>query len=73
MQTEFEIIEKFFFKKKIKAYKGIGDDAALFKKDDDNLWAISTDTLNKNIHFMKQLPIHIKLDGRQWQLMFLIF
>ena len=52
MQTEFEIIEKFFFKKSIKAYKGIGDDAALFKKDDDNLWAISTDTLNKNIHFM---------------------
>ena len=37
MQTEFEIIEKFFFKKSIKAYKGIGDDAALFKKDDDNL------------------------------------
>ena len=32
MQTEFEIIEKFFFKKNIKAYKGIGDDAALFKK-----------------------------------------
>ena len=52
MQTEFEIIEKFFFKKNIKAYKGIGDDAALFKKDNDNLWAISTDTLNKNIHFM---------------------
>ena len=52
MQTEFEIIEKFFFKKTIKAYKGIGDDAALFKKDNDNLWAISTDTLNKNIHFM---------------------
>ncbi|MDA9226802.1 thiamine-phosphate kinase, partial [Methylophilaceae bacterium] len=25
---------------------------ALFKKDDYNLWAISTDTLNKNIHFM---------------------
>ena len=52
MQTEFEIIEKFFFNKNIKAYKGIGDDAALFKKDNDNLWAISTDTLNKNIHFM---------------------
>ena len=52
MQTEFKIIEKFFFKKSIKAYKGIGDDAALFKKDNDNLWAISTDTLNKNIHFM---------------------
>ena len=52
MQTEFEIIEKLFFRKNIKAYKGIGDDAALFKKDNDNLWAISTDTLNKNIHFM---------------------
>ena len=52
MQTEFEIIEKFFFKKNTKAFKGIGDDAALFKKDGDNLWAISTDTLNKNIHFM---------------------
>ena len=51
MQTEFEIIEKFFSKKKIKAYKGIGDDAALFKKDDNNLWAISTDTLNENVHF----------------------
>ena len=51
MQTEFEIIEKFFFTKSIKAYKGIGDDAALFKKDNDTLWAISTDTLNKNIHF----------------------
>jgi thiamine-monophosphate kinase len=51
MQTEFEIIEKFFSKKKIKAYKGIGDDAALFKKDDKNLWAISTDTLNENVHF----------------------
>ena len=52
MQTEFEIIEKFFFKKSIKAYKGIGDDAALFKKDNDSLWAISTDTLNINVHFM---------------------
>ena len=52
MQTEFEIIEKFFFKKNTKAFKGIGDDAALFKKDGDNLWAISTDTLNINIHFM---------------------
>ena len=52
MQTEFEIIKKNFLKKNIKAFKGIGDDAALFRKDEDNLWAISTDTLNKNIHFM---------------------
>ena len=51
MHIEFEIIEKFFSKKKIKAYKGIGDDAALFKKDDNNLWAISTDTLNEKVHF----------------------
>jgi thiamine-monophosphate kinase len=52
MQIEFEIIKKNFLKKNIKAFKGIGDDAALFRKDEDNLWAISTDTLNKNIHFM---------------------
>ena len=51
MHIEFEIIEKFFSKKKIKAYKGIGDDAALLKKDDNNLWAISTDTLNEKVHF----------------------
>ena len=52
MQIEFKIIEKFFTKNNIKAYKGIGDDAALFKKDDNNLWAISTDTLNENVHFI---------------------
>ena len=53
MQIEFKIIEKFFTQNNIKAYKGIGDDAALFKKDDNNLWAISTDTLNENVHFIK--------------------
>ena len=53
MQIEFEIIEKFFIKKNTKAFKGIGDDAALFKKDDKNLWAISTDMLNEKVHFMK--------------------
>lgn len=52
MQREFEIIEKFFTQNNIKAYKGIGDDAALFKKDHNNLWAISTDTLNENVHFI---------------------
>ena len=53
MEIEFKIIEKFFTKNNIKAYKSIGDDAALFKKDDNNLWAISTDTLNENVHFIK--------------------
>lgn len=53
IQLEFKIIEKFFTKNNIKAYKGIGDDAALFKKDDNNLWAISTDTLNENVHFIR--------------------
>ena len=53
IQLEFKIIEKFFTKNNIKVYKGIGDDAALFKKDDNNLWAISTDTLNENVHFIR--------------------
>lgn len=52
MKTEFEIIEKYFNKKSKKAIKGIGDDAALFEKDNKNYWAISTDTLNEKIHFL---------------------
>ncbi|MBT3826404.1 MAG: thiamine-phosphate kinase [Nitrosomonadales bacterium] len=52
MKTEFEIIEKFFNKKAIKAHKGIGDDAALIEKDGKTFWAISTDMLNEKVHFM---------------------
>ena len=43
MKTEFELIEKYFNKKSMKAHKGIGDDAALFERDKDNYWAISTE------------------------------
>jgi len=52
MKTEFELIEKYFNKKSMKAHKGIGDDAALFERDKDNYWAISTDMLNEKIHFL---------------------
>ena len=51
MQLEFSIISKYFDLKKTKAFKGIGDDAALFIKDKKYYWAISTDTLNEKTHF----------------------
>ena len=53
MSPEFSLIDKYFNLHKTKAYKGIGDDAALIKKDTNNLWAISTDMLNENTHFFQ--------------------
>ena len=52
MSSEFELINKYFNLHKTKAYKGIGDDAALIKKDTNYLWAISTDMLNEKTHFL---------------------
>jgi thiamine-monophosphate kinase len=52
MSPEFSLIDKYFNLYKTKAYKGIGDDAALIKKDNNYLWAISTDMLNERTHFL---------------------
>ena len=52
MSPEFSLIHKYFNLHKTKAYVGIGDDAALIKKDTNYLWAISTDMLNENTHFL---------------------
>ena len=52
MSVEFSIINQYFNLYKTKAYKGIGDDAALIKKDNNSFWAISIDTLNENTHFL---------------------
>ena len=52
MSPEFALINKYFNLYKTKAYKGIGDDAALIKKDTNYLWAISTDMLNEKTHFL---------------------
>ena len=52
MSPEFSLINKYFNSHSTKAYKGIGDDAALIKKDNNYLWAISTDMLNEKIHFL---------------------
>ena len=49
MSPEFSLINKYFNSHSTKAYKGIGDDAALIKKDNNYLWAISTDMLNSDI------------------------
>ncbi len=51
MSPEFSLINKYFNSHKTKVFKGIGDDAALIKKNNDYLWAISTDMLNEKIHF----------------------
>jgi len=53
MIPEFSIINKFFKTKKSNIYKGIGDDAALIHKNKNEYWALSTDTLNINTHFLK--------------------
>ena len=53
MSPEFSLIDKYFNLHKTKAYKGIGDDAALIKKDTNHLWAISTDMLNEKTHFFQ--------------------
>ena len=52
MSTEFSLINKYFNLHKTTAYRGIGDDAALIKKDNNYLWAISTDMLNEKTHFL---------------------
>jgi thiamine-monophosphate kinase len=52
MSPEFALINKYFNLNKTKAYKGIGDDAALIKKDTNYFWAISTDMLNEKTHFL---------------------
>jgi len=52
MSPEFSLIDKYFNLHKTKVFKGIGDDAALIKKDNDYLWAISTDMLNEKTHFL---------------------
>ena len=52
MSPEFLLIDKYFNLQKTKAFKGIGDDAALIKKDNNYFWAISTDMLNEKTHFL---------------------
>ena len=52
MSPEFSLIDKYFNLYKTKAFRGIGDDAALIKKDSNHLWAISTDMLNEKTHFL---------------------
>ncbi|MGE4597054.1 MAG: thiamine-phosphate kinase [Methylophilaceae bacterium] len=52
MSVEFSVINKYFNLKQTKAFKGIGDDAALIKKNKDYLWAISCDMLNEETHFL---------------------
>lgn len=56
--TEFEIISKYFQrnqKKDLNEIKGIGDDSALIKIPNNNVLAISTDTLVEDIHFFKNI------------------
>jgi len=52
MSPEFSLIDKYFNLYKTKAFRGIGDDAALIKKDSNHLWAVSTDMLNEKTHFL---------------------
>jgi len=52
MSLESSIINQYFNLYKTKAFMGIGDDAALIKKDAKYLWAISTDMLNEKTHFL---------------------
>ena len=52
MSPEFSLINKYFNLHKTKAFRGIGDDAALIKKDSNHLWAVSTDMLNEKTHFL---------------------
>ena len=52
MSPEFSLINKYFNLHKTKAFKGIGDDAALIRKDSNHLWAVSTDMLNEKTHFL---------------------
>lgn len=56
--TEFEIISRYFQRNQKKDYneiKGIGDDSALIKIPENNVLAISTDTLVENTHFFKNI------------------
>ncbi len=55
MIGEFSLISKYFTKdvKDQRLVKGIGDDCALLSLSNDELLAITTDTLNENIHFFK--------------------
>ncbi|QCI20587.1 thiamine-phosphate kinase [Buchnera aphidicola (Brachycaudus cardui)] len=57
--TEFEIISKYFQRHQRKnsneIQKGIGDDSALIKILDNNVLAISTDTLVEGTHFLKNI------------------
>ena len=61
MSLEFSLINQYFNLYKTKIKKGIGDDAALIKKDNNYLWAISIDTLNEKTHF---LPNTSPFNGR---------
>ncbi|CAL4326515.1 thiamine-phosphate kinase [Buchnera aphidicola] len=57
--TEFEIISKYFQRNQKKNLneikKGIGDDSALIKIKNNNILAISTDTLVEGTHFFKNI------------------
>lgn len=55
MIGEFSLISKYFTKdvKDQRLVKGIGDDCALLSISNDEYLAITTDTLNENIHFFK--------------------
>ena len=58
---EFELIQRYFTerqKNRRDVIKSIGDDCALVKPVNDQLLAISTDTLVSGVHFFEDIPPH---------------
>lgn len=58
---EFELIEKYFTARQSSrrdVIKSIGDDCALLKPINDQLLAVSTDTLVCGVHFFEDIPPH---------------
>lgn len=58
---EFELIQRYFTdrqKHRRDVIKSIGDDCALVKPVNDQLLAISTDTLVSGVHFFEDIPAH---------------
>jgi len=58
---EFELIQRYFTerqKNRRDVIKSIGDDCALVKPVNDQLLAISTDTLVSGVHFFEDIPAH---------------
>lgn len=58
---EFDLIHRYFMGRQIKrrdVIKSIGDDCALLKPINDQLLAVSTDTLVCGVHFFADIPPH---------------